>query len=77
LIYQFLGVYPIDFEGKDEFGECLFKEMCSLNIVKLYEKGIRYIGLITNLDKHNQSGSHWTSLFVCIDPSKPFWCILL
>jgi hypothetical protein len=69
--YQFLGVYPIDFEGKDAFGECLFKEICNLHISKLYENGIRYIGLITNLDKHDQSGSHWTSLFACIDPEKP------
>lgn len=69
--YQFLGVYPIDFEAKDEFGECLFKEICNIHIAKLYNEGIRYIGLITNLDKHNQSGSHWTSLFACIDPEKP------
>ena len=69
--YQFLGVYPIDFEAKDEFNKCLFEEICHLNIAKLYEKGIHYIGLITNLDKHNQSGSHWTSLFACIDPEKP------
>jgi len=67
--YQFLGVYPIDFEGTDSFGECLFKEICHLNIINLYKKGIRYIGLITNLDKHDQSGSHWTSLFACIDPN--------
>jgi hypothetical protein len=69
--YQFLGVYPIDFEGKDTFGQCLFKEFCALNIVKLADKGIKFVGLITNLDKHDQSGSHWTSLFACIDPEKP------
>jgi hypothetical protein len=68
--YQFLGVYPIDFEAKDAFGNCLFTEICHINIANLYKKGIRYIGLITNLDKHDQSGSHWTSLFACIDPSK-------
>lgn len=70
LHYKFLGVYPIDFVATDSFGRCLFKEMCSLNIVNLYNQGYRYIGLITNLDKHNQSGSHWTSLFACIDPTK-------
>jgi len=69
--YQFLGVYPIDFAATDSFGECLFKEMCHVNIATLYKKGIQYIGLITNLDKHDQSGSHWTSLFACIDPEKP------
>lgn len=70
LKYKFLGVYPIDFAGKDTFGRCLFKEMCGLNIVNLYKQGYRYIGLITNLDRHDQSGSHWTSLFACIDPEK-------
>jgi hypothetical protein len=70
LKYKFLGVYPIDFASTDNFGRCLFKEMCSLNIVNLYKEGYRYIGLITNLDKHDQSGSHWTSLFACIDPTK-------
>lgn len=70
--YEFLGVYPIDFQARTAgiFGMCLFEEFCSLDIVRLYRRGIRYIGLITNLDRHNQSGSHWTSLFICIDPSK-------
>jgi hypothetical protein len=69
--YQFLGVFPIDFQATDSFGVCLFKEICNINISHLYKKGIHYIGLITNLDKHDQSGSHWTSLFACIDPEKP------
>jgi hypothetical protein len=69
--YQFLGVFPIDFQATDSFGVCLFKEICNINISHLYKKGIHYVGLITNLDKHDQSGSHWTSLFACIDPEKP------
>lgn len=69
--YKFLGVYPIDFQARTMFGSCLFKEFCSLDIAGFWKKGIRYIGMITNLDKHNQSGSHWTSLFVCIDPQSP------
>lgn len=67
--YKFLGVYPIDFEAKTFFGKCLYEEICKLDIGKYYKKGVRYIGMITNLDKHDQSGSHWTSLFACIDPS--------
>jgi hypothetical protein len=69
--YKFLGVFPIDFQARTTFGQCLFAEFCNLNIAALYKKGVRYIGMITNLDKHNQSGSHWTSLFACIDPSLP------
>lgn len=69
--YKFLGVFPIDFEKKTMFGQCLFEEFCSLDIVKLYKKGVRFVGMITNLDKHDQRGSHWTSLFMCIDPTLP------
>lgn len=69
--YKFIGVFPIDFEAKTHFGQCLFQEFCSLNISKLYRQGIRYIGIITNLDKHDERGSHWTSLFMCIDPNLP------
>jgi hypothetical protein len=49
----------------------LFTEFCNLNVAALWRRGIRYIGMITNLDKHNQSGSHWTSFFACIDPKLP------
>lgn len=69
--YKFIGVFPIDFESKTHFGQCLFEEFCSLSIPKLYRQGIRYIGLVTNLDKHDERGSHWTSLFICIDPQLP------
>lgn len=69
--YKFVGVFPIDFEAKTQFGQCLFQEFCSLNVSKLFRQGVRYIGIITNLDKHDERGSHWTSLFICIDPSLP------
>ena len=69
--YYFLGVFAIDFAEKDAFGRCLYEEICSLNIFNLRKKKIKYVGLITNLDKHNEPGSHWTSTFVCIDPYSP------
>jgi hypothetical protein len=69
--YKFLGVYPIDFAGKTMFGACLFQEMCALDITKFIKRGYKYVGMITNLDRHDQDGSHWTSLFVCMDPSLP------
>jgi hypothetical protein len=66
--YAFLGVYPIDFSEEDKFGRCLYSKICSLDVKKYINKKIKYLGLITNLDKHNQSGSHWTSTFIIIDP---------
>ena len=69
--YKFLGVFPVDFATKDKFGTCLYNEICGLDIAKFAKKGIKYIGLITNMDRHDEPGSHWTSMFACIDPSMP------
>lgn len=69
--YKFLGVFPIDFEAKTMFGKCLFEEFCGLDIAKIRRKGIKYMGMITNLDKHDEDGSHWTSLFVNMDTASP------
>ena len=66
--YAFLGVFPIDFSEEDKFGRCLYSQICSLDIKRYINKKVKHIGLITNLDKHNQGGSHWTSTFIIIDP---------
>jgi hypothetical protein len=66
--YAFLGVFPIDFSEEDKFGRCLYSKICSLDIKKYINKNIKQLGLITNLDKHNHNGSHWTSTFIIIDP---------
>jgi len=67
--YKFLGVFPIDFTVKDAAGQCMYSEICGIDITKFDKKGIKYVGFITNLDKHDEPGSHWTSTFVCIDPN--------
>lgn len=71
--YKFLGVYPLDFAAKSMFGTCLFREICSLDVAKMMKgkKKVCSFGMITNLDYHDEDGSHWTSLFVCIDPKLP------
>lgn len=66
--FCFLGVFPIDFSETDKFGSCLYSQFCSININKYINKKISYIGLITNLDKHDGPGSHWTSTFIIINP---------
>ena len=67
--YKFLGVFPIDFTVKDTAGQCMYSEICSLDITKYIKKNIKYVGFVTNLDRHDEPGSHWTSTFVCIDPT--------
>lgn len=67
--YTFLGVFPIDFSVALDNGKCIYSEFCTIDIVKYAKQNKRFIGLITNLDKHDQSGSHWTSTFLVIDPT--------
>jgi len=67
--FKFLGVYPVDFRSTAYTGKCLYEETCSINMKGLLNNNTKHIGMIINLDKHNQSGSHWVALFICIDPS--------
>lgn len=68
--FKFLGVYPVDFRSTEYNGSCLYKETCNLNMLELLKKNIQYIGMVINLDKQNEPGSHWVALFICIDPKQ-------
>lgn len=44
--------------------KCVWNELCQLSLKDLASKRKTKIGVIFNLDKHDQSGSHWVSLFI-------------
>ncbi len=72
--FKFIGPVPIDFDEKLSFGQCVVNELCNINAPKLYKNGIRKIGIIFNLDKHNQSGSHWIAMMCDMDKSEiSYW----
>lgn len=76
--FKFLGVFPIDFSAPDPYKhtntpKCLYQETCEINLKNEYEKGIRGIGMIFNLDPHFKGGSHWVGLYINIkNIKKPF-----
>ena len=55
--FCFLGAVPVD------FFEINYNNLSNINFDYLYDNKPK-LGLIINLDKHNQSGSHWVSLFI-------------
>lgn len=69
----FLGVYPIDFNEKVSVDQdrCISRMMCSFTIQHLHStmKKERF-SVVFNLDRHDQSGSHWVALFCNTDPKK-------
>ena len=60
--FEFIGPVPMDFDTKVGFGECVVDELCKIDLNKLMVKGKNKVGVIFNLDKHTQSGSHWVAM---------------
>jgi hypothetical protein len=62
--FKFLGVVPVDFDYEYNVGKCVVDELCKLNIEHLKKKkNINRIGIVFNLDAHDEPGSHWVSLY--------------
>jgi len=73
--FYLIGPTPIDFDTrpKELEGQCVWEELCKFHLDKLFNDGKRKIGIVFNLDKHNQSGSHWVSLFIDLDEKFAFY----
>jgi hypothetical protein len=73
--FYLIGPTPIDFDTrpKELEGQCVWEELCKFHLDKLFKDGKRKIGIVFNLDKHNQSGSHWVSLFIDLDEKFAFY----
>jgi DNA-binding transcriptional regulator GbsR (MarR family) len=63
--FEFIGPTPIDFDTKIG-NNCVWKDLCTFDIKKQINSGKNKIGIIFNLDKHDEGGSHWVSLFINI-----------
>ena len=76
--FKFLTVSPIDFDTKiSQYGSsnsvCVDRKLCSLELEKYIEQNIFRLGAVFNLDKHNQSGSHWTALFADLNIGEVYY----
>ena len=67
--FQLIGPSPIDFDTRlpEENDQCVWKELCTFNVKNYLDSGKTKIGIVFNLDNHNQGGSHWVSMFVDLD----------
>jgi len=64
--FEFIGPTTIDFDAKPKTmdGNCVEEELCKISLKSLLDKKKTKIGVIFNLDKHTEDGSHWVSLFI-------------
>ena len=61
--FFFVGAVPIDFDEKIGTGMCVVDELCRIKLENLLKRGITKIGIVFNLDPHDQPGSHWVSFY--------------
>jgi hypothetical protein len=72
--FEFIGPVPIDFDSPaGAFGRCVVDELCKLDLTELKRKGKRKIGIVFNLDPHDEPGSHWICGFIDLDASAAYY----
>lgn len=72
--FKFMGASPIDFDTTlSTTKQCVERSLCHFSLKSWIKKGKRKFGVVFNLDKHNQPGSHWVSLFIDVDEKIIFY----
>lgn len=71
--FKLLGPSAIDYDTQLNDGKCVWNDLCRLSLNELQDQGKRKLGVVFNLDKHYQPGSHWVSLFVDLDKQIIFY----
>jgi hypothetical protein len=56
--FKYLSTLPIDAFEKTKDGACVSR-FCGLSLASLKAEGKTIVGMVMNLDRHDQSGSHW------------------
>lgn len=72
--FEFIGPTPMDFDSRPhkKDGKCVWEKLCGFSLETLDPK-IRKIGIVFNLDNHDEPGSHWVSLFIDLDEHFMFY----
>jgi hypothetical protein len=71
--FKFIGPTFIDFDTKLYNYKCVENDLCNFNINTYLKNKQTKIGIIFNLDKHYENGSHWVSLFVDLEHNFIFY----
>ena len=66
--FKFIGPTTIDFDTRPESwgGRCVLEDLCNFDLARFIRAKRTKIGIVLNLDKHYQGGSHWVSLYIDI-----------
>lgn len=67
--FKLIGPTTIDFDTRlpQDGWKCVLNDLCQFSLERFIQANKTKIGIVFNLDKHDQSGSHWVSLFLDIE----------
>jgi len=73
--FKFIGPTTIDFDSRlpEKGDQCVLDDLCNFSLSQFIEKGKTKIGIVFNLDRHDQPGSHWVSMFIDIKEKIVFY----
>lgn len=71
--FKLFGPTPIDFNTRKKNKKCVWEELCTFSLEEQIKQKKDKLGIVFNLDKHNEGGSHWTSLFIDITEQVIFY----
>ena len=66
--FKFIGPTPINFNSPDirDKKKCVWEELCNFKLKNILKQKKNKIGIIFNLAKQGDAGTHWVSLFIDI-----------
>tara|TARA_B100000035_G_scaffold313115_2_gene326081 strand:+ start:2472 stop:3368 length:897 start_codon:yes stop_codon:yes gene_type:complete len=65
--FKHYGALPMDFEKRVSNG-CISGDLCNIDLQTHIKNNKPKIGVIFNLDDHDEPGSHWTSMYIELEP---------
>jgi hypothetical protein len=67
--FKLIGPTTIDFDERlpEEGGKCVLDDLCHFDLAHFIKAKKTKIGIVFNLDRHDESGSHWVTLFIDIE----------
>jgi hypothetical protein len=68
--FKFIGAVPIDC---DKYDFCSLHQK-NFDLDQMYQENIKKIGIIYNLDKMGESGSHWVAMYFDLDKAEIDFC---
>jgi len=73
--FKIIGPTPIDFDSRpnDMNGECVWRDLCTFSLDKYLSEGVTKLGIVFNLDRHDEGGYNWVSLFVDLEDDFVFY----